>query len=202
MWYYIFVATIIYYLGCFEISIGQRKFSKYVAMILVTILVVFAGLKVGGVTDYYEYKQLYETFDINVPSKFIEPGYVFFMYLCHIIGGGFILFYFIVACLSISIKGNVIYKLLPIVSVAFLIYFCGCFFERDNDGIRQGLSIAFCFIALLHLSNNENLKYLLFTAVAISIHYSSAFFLLAWVVKKLKYSNKTITIISKRPSTV
>lgn len=194
MGYYLFVAFLLYVLGNLEIG-ANSSVKKFVAVLSAIILIIFAGLKTDGGTDLLEYTHIYNLFTSFKIKSFIEPGYQILMLVFHAIGCSFITYYFFVACINISIKASVFYKLAPCISAAFLIYFCGCFFERDNDGIRQGLSMSFCFLALYYLSIEKNIRYLIITLIAVSIHYSSIAFFAAYFFKKIKWNDKLIAII-------
>ncbi|MBD5312401.1 MAG: EpsG family protein [Bacteroides sp.] len=182
-------------MGILEIDYNKYKYSKIITVILATILIIFAGLKTDGSTDYVEYKFLFDRYTDYSNNEFIEPGYQFLMLLTHWYSNNFIIFTFIIAIISISLKSIIFYRLTPYVSVAFLMYLCGCFFERDNDGIRQGLSISFCFVGLYYLIDNNIKKYIIFTLLACSIHYSSFIFFGALLLRKIKWSTKTIIFI-------
>ena len=193
--YYIITITIIYCLGLFEISSGFKKVSKIITPVIAIILIILAGLKTGGVTDILEYKEWYEkyyAFDLN--SSF-EPGYQLFISISKQLGFDFSLFYLLIAVISISIKSKVFYKLTPYVGAAFLIYFTGCFFERDNDGIRQGLSISFCFLGLYYLNKDCTLKFLVSSIIATTIHYTSIIFFIALLLAKFRSKDKIIIIV-------
>ena len=186
---------LIYYLGGCEIIANQRSAKKFTAFFLAFILILFAGLKVRGSTDYQEYHELYCRFSAFDTSGFIEPGFQVAMMLIHCVGGGFMLFYFFVVFINVSIKTSIIYRLTPYVGVALLMYFCGCFFERDNDGIRQGFSMSFCFIALYFIAENNLKKFCIFTIVASLIHYSSIIFFATIILKRIHWNTKTLLII-------
>lgn len=195
MIYYICIAVFIYLLGLIEINENRRSIKKSISFLSAIILILFAGLKINGATDYIQYRNLFDKFETLGSLYYIELGYQFLMYLIKWLGGGFLLFYFIVAVINVSIKTTIIYKLTPIVGVALLMYFCGCFFERDNDGIRQGVSMSFCFVALYYLVKNQIRKYFIFTIIAVLFHYTSLVFFGAFLLKKIKWSSKTIILI-------
>lgn len=195
MIYYLSTAIYIYLLGLIEIIADQKSAKKFVTFFCALILILFAGLKVTGSTDYQGYKEIFAQFDSFDITGFVEPGYQLLMVFTHCLGGSFLLFYFTVALLNVSVKTTIMYKLTPFVGAALLIYFCGCFFERDNDGIRQGLSMSICFIALYCLVKDRIKNYYLFTVIAVLLHYSSVIFFLAIVLKRIRWTTTTILCI-------
>lgn len=195
MGYYYFIATTLYLLGIVQILDDRRKVAKWLTIISAILLILFSGLKTDGSTDFLEYKNLFNSITSFNLDGFIEPGFQILIIGCHKIDANFIIFYFLVACISISLKSVTIYKITPYVGAAFLIYFCGCFFERDNDGIRQGLSLGFCFISLYYLSKDNNKQFFVFTLIACLIHYSSIFFFITYFLKKFHWNTKIVLII-------
>lgn len=195
MYYYITIAFILYLLGIIEINENRKTVSKAIAIISAIVLILFAGLKIDGATDFISYKLLFNQITIFNKEGLMEPGFQLWMVFFHHLLLGFTIFYFFTVAFSVSAKTAIIYKLAPFVSVALMIYFSGCFFERDNDGIRQGISIAFCFIALYFLIKDNYIFYILFTLIAISFHYSSVIFFGAFILKKLHWKNKTILLL-------
>lgn len=195
MEYYYFIATILYLLGICQILDNRRAVAKCVSIMCAFFLILFSGLKTDGSTDLPEYKNLFFQITDFSSNGLIEPGFQLLIAGSHSLNANFIFFYFIVACISISLKSVTIYKLSPCIGVSFLIYFCGCFFERDNDGIRQGLSLSFCFISLYYLVINKNKQYFIFTLVACLFHYTSIIFFITFLFKKIHWNTKIILII-------
>lgn len=195
MGYYYFIATILYLLGICQILDYRRSTAKFVTIISAIILILFSGLKTDGSTDLPEYRNIFFQITNFIPDGLIEPGFQLLIIGNHSIGANFIFFCFIVACISISLKSFTIYKISPYIGASFLIYFCGCFFERDNDGIRQGLALSFCFIALYYLAINKNKQYFLFTVIACLFHFTSIIFFITFLLKKIHWNTKIILII-------
>lgn len=195
MFVYIFIASLILLLSIVEVVESRRLISKVVVFVTSIILIVFAGFKTSGSTDYYSYQYIYENTSYFDSSFLIEPGFQLFMVAGHWLSSGFVVFYFCIALISISLKETVIYKLVPYVGVASLIYFCGCFFERDNDGIRQGLSIAFCYAGMYNYVCNRNFRFIILTIAAVTIHFTSTVFFLMPLLGRIKWKSRVINII-------
>ena len=164
-------------------------------MVAVCAIIFVAGLKTQGSTDYFSYKNVYEysSTEFSLDSSY-EPGFLIFKNVCRSLNLSFILFYFLFACISIGSKAYVFKKLTPYAFPALLIYLCGLFFERDNDGIRQGMSIAFCFLSLYYMIEKNKKGSIISYAIAVLFHYSSFVFAIALLFEKIRLKDKTIAI--------
>jgi len=195
MVYYI-LSFLIFVLGLSSFSEKNKKDTSIAYIIAVSLLVLIAGLKTQGSTDYLSYKNVYETFSTNVSfESSYEIGFQLFQNTFRILGLGFLFFYFVFACVSIGVKTYVIKKMVPYVFPALMIYLCGLYFERDNDGIRQGISIAFCYIGMYYMLRDKKVKMIISYLLAISFHYSSAVFAITFVLGKVKLKDRTIAIV-------
>lgn len=154
------------------------------------------GFKGNVGSDYLQYLNKYEIIaelDHYDYVYSIEPGFWYWMKLLSLFSKSFIFFWFVTSLFNIALKTYVFTKLSPIISISFAIYFVGLFFERDFDGIRQGISIGICYVAIYYyaIQNKKLLSYLLF-ALACSFHYTSIVFAIVPILKKKDISNKFI----------
>ncbi len=191
---YYFLAILFFVFGLNEVGGNRKVNSSYIFCI--TVILIVAGLKIKGSTDYSSYKSFYEYVDGSFSFySFYEPGFQLFSLIIKGFGAGFVMYYFLFTCVSIGTKALIFRKLCPYLFPALLIYLCGLFFERDNDGIRQGMSIAFCFLSLYFLFENKKMGFIISIIIAISFHYTSAVFLLSYFLDKVKVKNRTIAIV-------
>lgn len=190
---YYLLNTLLYVYGIGEFFFRKTVDKNFLYLTTFGIFLVFVGLKLQGGTDYFQYREIYEnvTFDYFTESV-LEPLFTALILIVKYLGGSFGVFYFLVAFCNLTLKFWIFYKLTPYLFPALLIYSVGLFFERDNDGIRQGLAIAFCYLSIPYLLENKNKLFLLFNCVAILLHYTSVIFLLSWIFKKIKIDDKWI----------
>lgn len=196
---YYCLLLLFYFLGILEIVICNKKDISFLHHLALIFLIFFVGLKTAGGTDFLSYGNIFQNVSRDVSfalsSGIIEPLFVLLIYTVYIIGGGFQLFYLIVATINLSIKVHIFDKLVPYLFPALLIYFVGLFFERDNDGIRQGFSIAFCYLSIIPLLADRRKQFLFLNLIACLIHYSSIVFLLSYVLNKIRISDFYVFLI-------
>lgn len=193
----------IYYLVLlmlFVFSIAElfTKNDKSVKIILLLIsfvfLVVFVGLKLDVGTDYAQYTYLYKLAAVYTYKEAFGVEYIYWGWMKMFIWFGvhFYLFWFITCLLNLTVKFYLFNKLSPYFFPCLLVYFVGLFFERDFDGIRQGIAIGVCYLALQPLFEK---KYAIFIGVVLFaslIHGTSLVFLLLPLLNKINLSIKVI----------
>lgn len=193
---YYLLGFLFYFLGILEIILQKKKDKDLLYFIAFVVLLLFVGLKIRGGTDFASYESIYNGTDLaQLSSGLIEPLFVILMVIINSVGGSFIAFHFVVSMLNFSIKLTIFKKLTPFLFPALLIYLVGLFWERDNDGIRQGLSISFCYLSLPYLLSNKKIVYFLFILVAFLIHYSSAVFLISYFLLKVRISDRAVLVL-------
>lgn len=173
---YLFIISLVMFWIYFEkITLNRKAF-----WIPFFLLSVFAGIRNRSVgTDTGAYVALFE---INLDPKYydfnsnVEIGYQFFEYillnLTHNYYWLFLLtaFFIVYSFLLIIKKYSINYFLSVFVYITLGVY---TFFF---NGLRQGIAIAICFLALPYLINKNFLKYLLF------VFFASFFHISAWVM--------------------
>jgi hypothetical protein len=191
---YYSLTSFFYLLGGMEIYLSKRKDRTILVIIALISLIIFVGFKKIGGTDFLSYRSLFNGTG-GFSSEDIEPLFVSLILLVHLLGKGFYFFYFMIATINLSIKITIFKKMLPFVFPALLVYLSGLFFERDNDGIRQGLSIAFCYLSIPYLLNNKKMLFFMLTAIASLIHYSSIIFFFSIFLNKIRISDRMLLAI-------
>lgn len=185
--------SLLYINGIGEILFRKIGDKNFLYLSTFGVFLVFAGLKLQGGTDYFHYKEIYENItSSHFTESLMEPFFGGSMFIVKYLGGTFGVFYFLVALCNLSLKFWIFHRLTPYLFPALLVYSVGLFFERDNDGIRQGLSIAFCYLSIPYLLEQKNKLFFLFNLIAILFHYTSVIFLLCWIFKSIKIGDKWI----------
>lgn len=195
---------ITFFLSLVEVYIVSRKeawvhpLRGIIVWLIGSIFIFFVGFKGNVGTDYGSYRELYESviepYSFTVSS--IEPLFWLWMKICSCLALSFPLFWLLTTILNISLKVYIFRKFSPFVSVSVLIYIVGLFFERDFDGIRQGLSIGLCYLAcLLFLDKRRPLVYNSVIICAFLIHYTAILFFFIPLLSKLRLNKNTVILV-------
>jgi len=197
---YYFIWSLLFILSYCEI-ISFNDYSKRITLkkniifILLITFITIAGFKGNVGTDYNSYR---EVFEITINDRYylftnsIEPGFWIWIKIVSLISTNFVLFWFITCFLNISLKFYIFSKLSPYISISLSIYFIGLFFERDFDGIRQGLAIGISYLGIYYYLKEKYKLFYLTVFVSLSIHYTSIIFLFVPLLSKWNIKEKVI----------
>ena len=178
-----------------EVFIFQNKYANRNLIVLAlyvtfSYLIVFTAFKGNVGSDYEGYRRLFNLGKANTNYKdillFVEPLFWSLSRLFFLLNLSFECFWFLLATTTLVLKFKFYKNMSPYVTVSLLIYLSGMFIERDFDGIRQGLSISFCYIGLLALLQSKRKKFLFYCVIGILFHYSSIVFLVSPFFLKLR----------------
>ena len=158
---------------------------------LIIALVLVAGLRYGLEEDYWHY---YHVFNGTEQVSSLELGFKLFNSVIHIFFKNYGVYCFIVAIISMGIKGKYFGKL-KYPFIALLCYYLRFYVLFELNAIRQGMAMAFVIIAIYYLINNDKGKYCLFTVIALSFHSSAVCVLLVPFIKKVRLKLKHILFI-------
>ncbi len=197
---YYFVWGIVSLFAIIEVSIWQRahpicqKIRGLGVWLIWSILIGLVCFKGAVGTDYHSYQHMFEK-PSSINEDFVEPLFLLWMKVILVFTSSFPIFWMITGFLNISLKFYVIRYLSPFVSVSVLIYLVGLFFERDFDGIRQGISIGLSYWAcVLYLQGQKWYKYIFIIICAGLFHYTSFLFMFIPVLGRVRLSEKWIYI--------
>lgn len=198
--YYV-VWGIVSILSLLEVFVFQKKEHRallYVGIIwlLWTVFVLLVGFKGNVGTDYKSYQKLYEAVfseGYYLTATPVEPLFWLWMKFFSCFSFSFPIFWLITALFNISLKIYIIRFFSPFVSISILIYIVGLFFERDFDGIRQGLSIGLCYWAcILYLKKKRAIVYNSVIACAVLVHYTSIIFFCLPLLAKIHIKKEIV----------
>ncbi len=154
-------------------------------------LFALAGFRYGIETDYWSYKKIFNSGD----TKGIEFGFSALIYFCrNYISEDFNLFVFFIAFFSVIGKCMFFSKLKNPLFALFL-YLCLLYVMAEWNTIRQGFAISFLFFALESAKKRNFLFFLIFVALAFSMHISSLLFIFMYFICDREISVKTVLLL-------
>lgn len=184
---YIILFGILSSFGLFAINVS-KKTNLRIYIILVIILILFAGLRGNGF-DWRAYLQVFNGIHHGIVFSgvhFIEPGFSFLIN----ISPSFRFFIIASATLSISLTLLYAYKLtkdtIPILGLA--IFFTTLFLPTYMGQIRQGIAIGFIIMAYYHIIINKRIIAIILIICGSLFHISALTALLVFFIKKDDYS--------------
>lgn len=169
---YFFIAGMMLFFSIILEKFRTIDIKVIIYIVLVFVLVSFAGLRGDVDPDYANYKDIFYSARVNSEVD-VEPLFLYFNKILSYWGGEFQWVIFIMALFSITLKLNFFFKYSKNFAFSILIYYCSMFFLYDFIAIRQALAMAFFMISIPYLIERKLFHYSLFIIFASLIHLSA-----------------------------
>lgn len=172
----------------------SKKMMLPVFWAVIAILIVFVGLRGYEVGfDYLTYKESFEEIGSGTGEDILmEPGYMLLNKLLYPFGS-FTLLLFVMALVTISIKGYFIAEYSEYPFTSLLVYFSIAMLINDMGQIRFGLAISFMMLSFSALIKEHKKTAFLFWLAAMMFHYSSFLALPVLFVNHYTLTAKQVT---------
>jgi len=181
-----------------DLSVGRRnKLKAQLFLASVVVLTFVAGLRWETGVDWLVYTEMFgyaptlgtPNFFSQFPS--LDVGYWLLMSIIKTLGGGIQLVFLTIAIASFTFLCKALKTYTPYKNISLLLYFCMVFFVLDMSGIRQALALNIFFYSIQYIKSRNFKKYLLFTLLAFSFHWSSLIFLPIYFILNRRLSTRT-----------
>lgn len=158
----------------------------FALLVLILVIGIFRGEGIG--TDYYNYKEIFET------GENIEYGFSILISTVKAIWLNYNFFIGIVFLLSFICKWLTFKKMSVCPYLSLMIYLGFWFLVYDINGIRQGLSLGLIGLSLYSLWKDNN-RYWVYFIISFLFHYSAIVIIpLFWLVHRQCSKYKIIFI--------
>jgi hypothetical protein len=177
------------------LGLCKNSVANKITFFLCSLLILcIAGFRYGLETDYWAYYNVFTNKNLLQDTE-IELGYRYINILFRTyVSKDFNWFITFCSFLFIGIKLWLFYQHnQPL--LALVIYFLLFFIFFDLNAIRQGIAIAWLFLAGYSLSQNRIHKYFIYTTIAVFIHISSIAFFLVFFIRRNNFTLMKITIL-------
>lgn len=183
----------------FICSYVSPKNRNWVFILLSFYLIIFGALRADtiGIDTAGGYKDLWNWYSRGAKLKWLEPSWVFLMWLAQTLNLGYSGVIFISELLCILPTLYVIYKNRKYANIILMLFvYYGMFlYLYSFNIIRQSISMSFCFLSFWFYENKKKKRSFLFIVLAYFFHKSTLLFLISFVLIKLNYSFKKWIII-------
>lgn len=182
-------------------NITNKDKSKNVfllfAFITLYLFFVLRDFSVGR--DIPGYIEVYElTKDIpfnNWDYVYMEKGYQFLMKICNILGLSSRLFFFIVNLIILAPLWLFLKKYSVNPFMSLFLYICFQFFAFSMTGLRQAMAMSLCLVAFIFAMKDGKKNffyYLIFVALASSIHTSALIYIPTYFLMRIRVSIQSL----------
>jgi hypothetical protein len=183
-------------------SFRYIKKDTLLYIVMVVVLIVFAGTREYVGIDYVSYFKEYERFKLsNIDFASIfgsisetykqEPTLYLIYWLCN----SFNAVIFIFACISLIPKAFLMKKYLAYPAVGIFIYFMDFFLGCDMGLVRQCAAMSVVMLSFVHIKNKNLKAFVVCIIIAFLFHRSALLFAPAYLVNVIKISPKKAAVI-------
>ncbi|OMQ09849.1 EpsG family protein [[Flexibacter] sp. ATCC 35103] len=174
------------------ISLYNSKLRYILYFLSVFILIIFGSLRWETGADWIPYNNFFLLNDSL--DKFLEGGFeIGFAYLNYFVksfSDSYSVMLFVVS--SIALLSKSIFVLKKSDNIVFVIFGFYCFFLGDSFPVRQAMAVGILLASTIFIIDRKKIFFLLCVCLAATIHVTSLFFIFAYPIFHLKWSNKKI----------
>lgn len=201
-WYALYLILGIAFLFFWKYTKNHNQNFALFAIIIITAMVAMRHPSMGMDLGYNMSGGYLDSFDFfaeaswskvfrNLNYLSYEPGFILFNKIIATIWNNQQFFLAICAVITIVPVGNLIAKKSGSPLTSFLVYLAFPIFTISFSGLRQGIAMGICCLALRCVQEKKVLKFILLIVVASLFHSSSLLFLIAYPVYNIKMTKKT-----------
>ena len=182
MFWYFVVFAVLLALALIE----ARMQSRWPGYACVGMLALMAGLRYETGFDWADYERHFlltpplgaTDIYVSITTLTVEPGYEILTRMLRTLGAGFQVMIFLSGVFSIWALGRLTARFSPLIGVVLLWYYGFLFLPGPLATMRQTLSVAFVYLAIIDLNDRRWARASLWSAIALSFHTFSAIFVL------------------------
>lgn len=182
----------------YSVGILGRKINfgikNIIAWLLIVGLILFAGLRYYSGFDYGNYSIMFYKALVAYRSQHVEYGYYFLNRILGMVTENPQWIFFIMAAVTLFIKGTTISKLSKKIWFSIFIYYSMFFLVYDMGQIRSSLAQALGLFAMYLFTKNRKKTAFICILIAACFHTSSIILMLLFFIKDKRYSAKQIII--------
>lgn len=174
-----------------DLAVSNKKSSNKILIALAfLILWLLCGLRYGIGTDYFSYKNIYETI-VKTKSNSVNMEIGFYL-LCRFIGffnADYKVFFLITSFLSI------IFVYLRIIldshssDLSIIVYLSSFSYFTTFNIVRQSIAMGIIFFGTRYLEKKQPIKYFIFLVIAILFHKTAIIGLAFYYIYYVRFNN-------------
>jgi len=181
-----------------NLKFGTGQFIVYI--IATVVLILFAGLRVGGY-DFDNYHGIFHGLSFgnnndDLLDSITEPGFSLLAKLFKVLNLPFGIFILLFACVAVSLKSKYFLSYSEYPFFSLVIYFSVAYLIKDMGQIRHGLAMAIILVSFTYLFKKKLKGFLFFVGLAFMFHASAIIVLPAYWFAKLKIKPVTYALVS------
>jgi hypothetical protein len=188
----IYILIFLIFLLLTTIDLFNSKLRYFSYFICAVILIIFGTLRWETGPDWLSYKNFFilnESLDNYLDGGF-EIGFTYLNYFVKNFSESYSVMLFFIC--SIALLSKSIFVLKKIDNVVFVIFGFYCFFLGDSFPVRQSMAVGILLMSTVFIIDKKKIYFLLCVVLAATIHITALFFIFAYPIFHLRWSNKKI----------
>lgn len=154
----------------------QMRVTMYIVLLIV--LIFFAGFRRDN-PDWHQYSFIFKEV-VNHREGSHDGGFNAIVHACTYLTTEPLLMFLVTALIAVILNGISMCRYTQYFFTALLLYFCHNYCLKEMIQIRVGLASSICLFSLFYLYNKRLRVFFILMLIAVSIHLTSAIFILAY----------------------
>lgn len=195
---YLYILPSIVFIISFSDYIREKKLKDNILIGVLLTLVLVSTFRSSSLDIFYGYDtNQYINFynEVSLEKDTFEIGYTILNLMIKIFTDNYRYVFFIMSLLTMYFLYKYVYYYTENRFIAILAYISIFYFIRDLSQMRAALSYAICAYSTIYILENRPKRFLLYVALATSIHFSSILTLILYPIYKLRLSKIYLYII-------
>ncbi len=197
---YLYIVAAVLIFGAIMPQKGPNR--KYYIFLMTVIHTCVCGLRyrflTGDLIKYYFSflnSGTYGWFSEELLAEGRNSGFFIVNKIINILSGGeFQVFLFFIALVTHLVLGYVIFRYSPMPWMSYLVWNCMALYIFGFNAIKQALAMAFVMLAFIGIAEKRPIVFLLWMAVAGSIHVPALIFLPAYILAQMRVDGKMLCL--------
>ncbi len=196
---YLFFYLWFFFLAVLEISKDLKRYRNLLAFFSVVLLALFTGFRWETGTDWFTYKELFDTLELNwtflLDVYAFDLGYVILNAFVKLFTDNYTLFLLIDSFIALGIVFWFLKKYSPNPNISLFVFYNAFFVAQFMGSNRRIISLGAGLFVFYFVHEKRYKKYAIWQTVAFLFHRTSIMLMFTWFVPRKRFSIKQILII-------
>lgn len=196
---YLFFYLLFFFFAVLEITRDLKEYKICLAFISFILLAFFTGLRWETGTDWFSYKELFDTLELNwtflLNVYSFDLGYVILNAIVRFFTIDYTIFLIIDSFIAVGIVYWFVKKYSPNPNISFFVFYNAFFVAQFMGSNRRIISLGAALFVFYFVYEVNRKKYAYWQTLAFLFHRSSILLLFTWLIPRNRLKSKQIYII-------
>jgi hypothetical protein len=196
---YLFFYLWFFILAVLEVSKDFKLYRNLFAFFSCVILVFFTGLRWETGTDWFSYKELFDTLELDwtflLNVYAFDLGYVVLNAIVKLFTDDYTLFLLVDSFIAVGIVFWFLKKYSPNPNISLFVFYNAFFVSQFMGSNRRIIALGTVLFVFYFVHEKKYKKYAIWQTVAFLFHRTSIVLFLAWYVTRKRFTTKQILLI-------